>query len=421
VNKFPDKDTGELIEVFSPGKYSKSYRLKDKYRTADWYLVDLSENELIFNDLKRISKNIIEKFEDKTEDLLSNINNEVLRFLRNQLFKIHLDKDANELVDYYFKNSIDLPDKSVKGSNFTYIQKNRTFNKNTKDNYEQRIQEQREGKHHFKIHSSSKRVSTSITNFPKLLLPTLNFNNKKLFEIDIKSSQPYLFPKLLDNALVNENIPIADKDKFKEEIDKYVLLLKSGIYEQIQKVFNESSRETVKNLFFKDWFYCKETKNSKLKNYFKSEFPLIVAYVDEYKTKYGYKSFSIKLQDLEADVVLYKVIKRFLDEYSCGINDEDYFITTRHDSIIMNEEIKDLIHYLLEIELTEFVGIKPMLVVHDLKDIKEYNNYQESIKESEPLKSLSTYQDFTLNEILFNDNIPETCLKELIIEYEIAS
>ncbi len=251
-----------------------------------------------------------------------------------------------------------------------------------------------EKKFFFKVDNIAGRVHNNVTNLSKDLRGFLRYGEKKLINIDICNSQPFLFNILIKMAL-NEKIvydslcivydslciesfnlfslynkphnkvfppydlPNIDLNCFINNLKKYENLTSTGqFYNYLMNIAGIEDRPKFKKDFFGTVFFCKLNHNYKYeyRKLFEKEFPAVAMIIDYYKRK-DYKELPITLQRVEADIMINKIIKRIAKEKP------DMFALTIHDSILTIEKNVEYIKEIIFDEFEKNFNLKPSIKI----------------------------------------------------------
>jgi hypothetical protein len=218
------------------------------------------------------------------------------------------------------------------------------------------------------------RVHNNITNLSKDLRKFLSFEGKNLIGIDIKNAQPLLLNILVENYIREQQkekikkeftpygSPIKDldyKNNVLSEIEKYKKLTSDGeLYDYLMELMDYSDRGKFKKELYSKFFYCDLNKPYSLefRKVFENNFPTITQIIDSIK-KEDYKQFAIKLQRLESDIMIKKIVKRIHSER------KDMFILTIHDSILSTPDNSDYITNIILEEFESNYNLKPSIKI----------------------------------------------------------
>lgn len=193
------------------------------------------------------------------------------------------------------------------------------------------------------VDQKSGRMFTAITNLSKELRGCLRINGVPLVELDIASSQPLLLSRLYP--------------KDSKELCKYKKLVEDGeFYEFIQKeMFDSYTRDEVKKLTYTYMFG--PTNNPKCADYskvFKEHFPeMHEILINEKRSHIGHRLVAIRMQYLEASVVLGVAAKKCID---LGID-----IITIHDSFMVIPEHEESVISILTKSFQEKLDLTPKI------------------------------------------------------------
>jgi hypothetical protein len=230
---------------------------------------------------------------------------------------------------------------------------------------------------------SNNRYNSSITSLNKLVRPFLLVNNKTLFSIDIKSSQPYLLASLLNVNYYNKDnknkynyyrvgpvggsilFPrfLEGKEKGIEqyrnisfEDDFYSIVLRNELGRDPTTIERNSLKhKTMQFLFYNN---PKAKQKSELK-YLVKQFPQINDFISSCLDKIGEKRFSYLLQRAESFLVLDTVCVEFNNKYKSA----PFF--TIHDAVLTTEEHYEELHRIMFEQLKLMTGINPGLKIEE--------------------------------------------------------
>jgi hypothetical protein len=188
--------------------------------------------------------------------------------------------------------------------------------------------------------STNNRLDTNLTNLPSVYTDWICYRNN-LIQIDLANSQLCFLSKML------EDTPGLN------DINNFCNLSYSGeIYTYVQDQLGLETRDEAKLLLITILF--SSNYNSKGKKEFKSLFPQVHMWINNFKRENGYKNFSVTLQKMEAEL--------FIDQIYVSLKRRGIFCLTKHDSLIIGS--KDLDRVLKTI-ITQFksFGMKGKLKV----------------------------------------------------------
>lgn len=204
---------------------------------------------------------------------------------------------------------------------------------------------------YFKRNDTNGRLDTNLTNLPTGLRQFL-ISDEKLYNIDIKNSQPYFLYSLLK---VENAIPA-------EELEKYGKLVIEGVfYEYLADEYekycgNIKTRKDMKGFLFKI-FFSKTASFPKIKEFFGGLFPNIMNYINENNANNN-AVVANKLSTIESTTII-SVILPALGEL--GIKP-----FTIHDSFVCKESEIETIVEIFNQKTYSMYGISPSLHVKTL-------------------------------------------------------
>lgn len=228
---------------------------------------------------------------------------------------------------------------------------------------------------HWKIDGNG-RLHNNITNLPKSLRKFLRSpKNSPLFEVDISNSQPLLFNILIKEYMRgissgDSSIYIPSYVTTFPDIELYRELTEQGIfYDNLMEKFVrgiESNdyllddlsvtepREAFKITFFKKVFYSKDnpSRPTNEREQFKHLFPTVSEIVAFYK-KDNYKNLANRLQQVEAELIINRVVPQLAER--------NIFCLTIHDSILTTPENIDVVKQIITSEFQAHYGLTPKL------------------------------------------------------------
>jgi hypothetical protein len=188
--------------------------------------------------------------------------------------------------------------------------------------------------------STNNRLDTNLTNLPSVYTDWICKKND-LIQIDLANSQLSFLSKMLEDTPGLKGV------------DNFCSLSFSGeIYTYVQNQLGLETRDDAKLLLITILF--SSNYNPKGKKEFKSLFPQVHMWINNFKRENGYKNFSVTLQKMES--------KLFIDKIYVSLKRRGIFCLTKHDSLIIRS--KDLDRVLKTI-ITQFksIGMKGKLKV----------------------------------------------------------
>lgn len=252
----------------------------------------------------------------------------------------------------------------------------------------------------YKYDTRSGRFYYPLVNLRKELRNLLRVDGKKLVEVDIKSSQPFMCNTLYnevnweDSDLISklrkeykllsdeEQFIIASLDSkenmqfatFNESKKRFNQILKSGFYEYIAERYyglgselTEEKIKRVKNKCISEVLFGHVNQKKRYWKIFCREFPLLaymicpkkynnpkheifVKHAKGQKTKYdGDKNMAFKLQKAEAEII-FGVVRK--------LREKNIVCFTIHDSIMVLPEHSDLVDVMIREESKELLGFE---------------------------------------------------------------
>lgn len=329
-----------LVEEYNqyiPGTRSKGYRFVNlKHIVCHSQEIELTDKTL----LNAIKKNkVAQKKSREKENKIVERKMEYLTKWFNPKLRINFPEDYSALVTGYYNNTIN------------------------------------DGDYHFKIDDFGRRLHTPITNLKKKYRDFLIYDDERLVEVDIQTSQPFLLIKLLIDEVVDkspkfeyelENIH-TNHDKI-NLVNSYAELeglgqfledvLLNDLYSVIKEVYYKErgmdiSRELFKQPVF-EFLFGKTAKNHPLYMVFQERYPFVVKYLESIKEN-DYREISRRLQRFESNLILKKVCNEISKERP------DMPIFTIHDSILTTESNVDYLKWTMIRVITKEVGFEPTL------------------------------------------------------------
>lgn len=208
----------------------------------------------------------------------------------------------------------------------------------------------------FHRNSTNGRLDTNLTSLPSYLRKFIR-SDEKLFNLDIKNSQPYfLYTRLRSSSVVD-----------KAELEYYgKMVIEGRLYEFLATEFERltdrpKTRNEMKAILFKI-FYSKTTSYEGYKKAFRSIFPTIMDHIDLTNTE-EHKTLAIELQTLESFTILDVVM---VELQSRGINP-----FTIHDSFIVTEAELEEVKSVFNEKLQAMYGIIPQLHEEELFNLSD--------------------------------------------------
>ena len=336
----------EMSSHYKVGEETKLYRLTPKFR-----------------------KSKIEKFHIEE----NNIKNDVATdFLSDQFYKnnIRFDKDVfTYLFNFYKEIDTKMENDKQKVLLKNYIGRNLCI-----------IDDICNNNIFYGRSTSNNRYYSSITVLNRIIRPFILVNNKPLYSIDIKSSQPYILATIMDinffnnnnNKLYNYNsiynniggiilfprflkrniLGIEEYRSISFEDDFYAHVLRQELKREPIPIERERLKQkTMQFLFFNN---SNARKKSELK-YLVNQFPSVNSFITSCLNIFKGRKFSFILQRAESLLVIDVVAKEFHEKFP----NEPFF--TLHDAIFTTKENSEYIYNLMRNRLKEHTGINPGL------------------------------------------------------------
>jgi hypothetical protein len=346
-----EKGIIETDNQYITGKKSKGYALTKEYSRRE-YIEEKVTNKFILKQLNKIFTE--EKRKIESDPILSTI--------EKMMKRVYINPD----VKYYLKSLIGKTHPKYKNKKFKkndfykYCYKYRQFLKHNWFN----VKDEKTG-----------RLFNTINNMPKIIREFMFVDGKPLEEIDVGNMQPLGLVILIDEFLKNPTKRI--KESYDEE---QYLLKKSGLnpYSSIREMmdlkFTKNSKfleefEMYKYLVFNNKLYDflrgkyekyfgTEISKAKLKQrfftfilfgnfnqyapidiieLFRSLFPTIWSIIYDIKVENGHKYASLKLQKIEADIIINKVFTKYIQDHPKA------FLLPIHDAILTTPEHSDIL------------------------------------------------------------------------------
>ena len=228
---------------------------------------------------------------------------------------------------------------------------------------EQQINAIKDGYLFFKRNKTNGRLDSNLTSLPSYLRKFIR-SDEKLFNLDIKNSQPYfLYTKLLKEESIDLN-----------ELELYGNLVLNGkLYEYLVEIFNCVSFEKLSdyekpiqrkkaklNLF--KIFYSKVGSYKKIKEIFGSKFPTIMEFINNTNFEEN-STLAIQLQERESITVL--------DVIMVKLQELEIYPFTIHDSFIVTESELPIVKKIVIDSCIDLFGVAPQLHEEGLFDMED--------------------------------------------------
>ncbi len=191
------------------------------------------------------------------------------------------------------------------------------------------------------------RVDTNLTNLTSDLRQFLRHEAGPLVNLDIANSQPLLLAGLIQRHYAGKPLP--------EDVESYILLCQCGhLYEEMmhQLQIPAEQRKDFKQSMFAEVFYGKNDTVTKRTRAFEYLFPNVFAFILAKKRK-NYKALPLEMQELEADLMIDRVVEQLLE---AGI-----WCSTIHDSIVCLEQDAERVQRVLLAVYRKQVNLQPLV------------------------------------------------------------
>ncbi|MCE3278961.1 MAG: hypothetical protein K0S44_1152 [Bacteroidetes bacterium] len=359
VTALVDNDIIEVDSSYSPGEFSKSYRLTKIYTEYPpvWIAFSTRKAKGYFEKYKSFECSNHNKFNDP--DMVNVINQNIK--------KINIDSSlAVEKVELLLSDGVI---KSEARSSYFYF-----------------IDAISSGDLFLYHSQKTGRLYHTIVGCPRSLRGFLHVNEEKLFQVDVANCQPMIFVKMLQEYLkvmrtavkydrksigsgylflsyIHERTiytPYVSSFLYPPDVNLYIELTKTGgFYEFLMRKFKvkESDRETFKKDFFARVFYSKLKGMEKYRygKLFKLHFPTVYKAI-VWGKRSGHHLLPTKMQSIESNIVIQKVCARICKEHD---NSEIPFFIPAHDAIICFKEKLAYIEKIMLEEFTSNMGFTP--------------------------------------------------------------
>lgn len=173
--------------------------------------------------------------------------------------------------------------------------------------------------------TTNNRLDTNFTSMPSYLFNEIKKEND-LIELDLCNSQMAIFTLVCD-------LKTKDYEEFK------YLSLNCSIYEHVAQELGLKGRDDGKSVCFSVLFSHYQNPSPHLKR-FKSLFPSVMEWINNYKKEHGSKNFSIMLQKKEAEIFIDNVYQRVINE--------KLLVFSKHDSIICRKSDEKTVRKIME-------------------------------------------------------------------------
>lgn len=224
----------------------------------------------------------IQNYRLKKEDIKINndINEEYINLkLENDEWRVGLEK-AIEMAKQENKDLILYKEKAYIESEKDFIERKE---RELKLIFKKNVFEVENNIFRISRNETNRRLDYNLTNMKSDLLDYLEIDGEDLIELDIANAQ---------FALLSYIIEDLDIDFIKKT--------------QEGKLYNNDKKE---------WFRIAFDKIKKEQDEYRDLYPKTMKFIDSYKKEFGYKSFSILLQNIESIIMIDGLLPRLIDKY----------------------------------------------------------------------------------------------------------
>jgi len=208
----------------------------------------------------------------------------------------------------------------------------------------------------FKVDTKGNRAHTNLTNLASDLRKFITYDGRKLGQVDLKNSQPFLL-----NLVIKNKINLRNEDEYAEYTKFKELTQEGQFYEYLMNAFgientNEEARKEFKLLFFGRVFFDVNRKElKKEEKLFQELFPTIFRLIRELK-KDDYTNLALSLQKAESKAIITECVRRI------RIEEPEMFVSTIHDSIVGElhnlDYFREVVEDVFELNYNLLPGIK---------------------------------------------------------------
>lgn len=228
---------------------------------------------------------------------------------------------------------------------------------------EQQVNAINDGYLFFKRNATNGRLDSNLTSLPSYLRKFIK-SDEKLFNLDIKNSQPYfLYTKLLkEESIDSEELELFGSLVLNGTLYEYLVEVFEGVaFEKLSDFQKPIQRKKSKLNLFRI-FYSKIGSYQKIKEQFKSKFPTIMEFINQ-TNLIEHNTLAIQLQEREAVAVL--------DVIMVKLQKMDIFPFTIHDSLIVSENELPIVKSIVMDSCIELFGVGPQLHEEGLFEIED--------------------------------------------------
>ena len=323
----------------------------------------------------KLKERVKKTFNNKLDDLLTNPSMPQYRYIQRNIIDTTVDKAVYNKIDQMLATESKLRPRRAEfikdGIKLSYWKNTRKMTKKIAEIWKDLVRNVELGIGNVSVPCSTLRFYSSITSYPSELRSYIRCRDKKLYYIDIRNSQPFLFLYFVLTDL---------EGVLPDDVKKYIDLVSSGqFYEYLMLACGrmeimgkdtsemtpeelweyEAKRSQFKIDFFGKVFFSKGIRNWKERDVFERLFPTVSSIINKMK-KDNYRDLSIKLQKFEASIVLDKMFYRLATLFP-----ESYAVPI-HDAIICEDSIRNEVEKIMIEEIFNIIGVKPSLKVERL-------------------------------------------------------
>jgi len=195
-------------------------------------------------------------------------------------------------------------------------------------------------------------------------------------------------------------LEIDGEDLIELDIANAQFALLSYIIEDLDIDFIKKTQEgKLYNNDKKEWFRIAFDKIKKEQDEYRDLYPKTMKFIDSYKKEFGYKSFSILLQNIESIIMIDGLLPRLIDKYD---------VFPIHDAIRVkasqvNEVKKEIENFFKDINFKCLVRNKKETEIINYRGIKDVEIYKVSTEDKKLF--ISKINELKENDIEPSENI----------------
>jgi hypothetical protein len=194
------------------------------------------------------------------------------------------------------------------------------------------------------------RLFSSICTIPGKLWEAITLNGSKVVATDLKNSQMRILSGRIKKWEEEERRIEGEKENSGgrcSSLSLEAICVDGKIYDKMVEMGYFDTRDAAKVGVLKA-MYSSHRVNSKVKDFFRQEFPGIMERIDAYKKKNGKASLANLMQQAESDVFIDKILHQL---YCMGID-----AVSKHDSILCAEPDMPIVEAVVNAILEEHIG-----------------------------------------------------------------